>query len=79
MYVRVGCFVARGCAFSRRYIDVCNCYIFSVVNMYLDQLKFCVVRVNGRRYVCCSESNIVSNECNVPTPALCNLSVCTVV
>ena len=24
-------------------------------------LKFCFVCINGRRYVCCSECNIVSN------------------
>ena len=49
-----------------------------LINVYLDHLKFCVVCINGRRYVCCSECN-VSNECNEPTPALCNLSVRTVV
>ena len=38
----------RGCAVSRRYIDVCYCGIFSVVNMYLVHLKFCVVCINGR-------------------------------
>ena len=32
--------------------------------------------VLGRRYVCCSQWNVVSNE---PTPALCNLSARTVV
>ena len=40
--------------------------MFSVVNMYLDHLKFGVVCIG--RYVCCSECNVVSNE-----PALCNL------
>ena len=50
-----------------------------VVNVYLDNLKFCVVCINGRRYVCCSECNVVSNDCHEPTPALCNISVCTVV
>ena len=50
-----------------------------VVNVYLDHLKFCVVYNNGRRYVCCSECNIISNECNEPTPALCDISVRTVV
>ena len=29
--------------------------------------------------MCCSECNVVSNECNEPTPALYNLSVRTVV
>ena len=64
LYVRVSCFVVRGCAVSRRYIDVCNCDVFSVLNVYLDHLKFCV---NGRRYVCCSECNVV---CDEPTPCL---------
>ena len=41
--------------------------MFSIVNVYLDHLKFCVVFIDGRRYVCCSESNVVSNECNEPT------------
>ena len=34
LYVRVNCFVVRGCAVSRRYIKVCNCDMFGVVNMY---------------------------------------------
>ena len=33
-----------------------------VVNMYIDHLKVCVVCINGRRCVCCSEYYIVSNE-----------------
>ena len=37
--------------------------MFNVVNVYLDNLKFCVVCINGRRYVCCS-------ECNEPTSSL---------
>ena len=56
---------------SRRYINVCNCDMFSVVNVYLDHLmKLCVVCINGGRYVCCSECNVVSNECNDPTSCL---------
>ena len=43
LYVRVSCFVVRGCGVSRRYIDVCYCDMFSVVNVYLDHLKLCVV------------------------------------
>ena len=70
LYVRASCFVVRGCAVSRRYIPVCNCDMFSVVYVYLDHLKFCVVCINGRRYVCCSEYNVVSNYCNEPTPCL---------
>ena len=52
------------------YIYVCFCDMFSVVNVYLDHLKFCVVCINSRRYVCCSEFNVVSNECNEPTSCL---------
>ena len=55
LYVRVSCFVVRGCGGSRRYIYVCYCDIFSVVNVYLDHLKFYVVCINSRRYVCCRE------------------------
>ena len=43
LYVRVSCFVVRGCGVSRRYIDVCYCDMFSVVNVYLDHLKFYVI------------------------------------
>ena len=70
LYVRVSCFAVRGCAVSRRYINVCNCDMFGVVNMYLDHLKFCVVCKNGRRYVCCSECCVAYNECNEPIPCL---------
>ena len=70
LYVRVSCFVVRGCGVSRRYIDVCYCDMFSVVNVYLDHLKFCVVSINSRRYVCCSECDVVSTACNEPTSCL---------
>ena len=53
LYVCVRCFVVRGCSVLRRYIDVCN--IFSVVNVYLDHLKFCVVCINGLMYDCCGK------------------------
>ena len=36
LYVHVSSFVVRGCAVSRRYINVFNCDMFSVVNVYLD-------------------------------------------
>ena len=62
LYVCVNCFLVRVCAVSMSYINVCNCYIFSVVNVYLDHLKCCVVCINGRRYVCCGECYVVSNE-----------------
>ena len=70
LYVRVSCFVVRGCGVSRRYIDVWYFDMFSVVNVYLDHLKFYVVCINSRRYVCCSECDVVSNECNEPTSCL---------
>ena len=70
LYVCVSCFVVRGCGFSRRYIDVCYCDMFSVFYVYIDHLKFCVVCINSRRYVCCSECDVVSNECNEPTCCL---------
>ena len=70
LYVSVSCFVVSECDVSRRYIDVCNCDMFSVVNVYLDHLKFCVVCVNGRIYVCCGKSYVVSNECDEPTSRL---------
>ena len=70
LYVPVSCFVVRGCAVSRRYIKVFNCDMFSDVNVYLDHLKFCFVCIDGRRYVCCSICNSVSNECDDPTSCL---------
>ena len=53
--------------------------MFSVVNVYLDHLTFCVVCIDGSWYVCCSECNVVSIECNEPTSCLVNLSARTVV
>ena len=44
--------------------------MFSVVNVYHDHLKFSVVCINGIRYICCSECNVVSGECNEPTSCL---------
>ena len=44
--------------------------MFSVVNVYLDHLKFWVMCIDGRRYVCCSEYNVVSNECDQATSCL---------
>ena len=70
LYIRVSCFVVRECAVSRRYINDCKCYMFSVVNVYLDHLKLCVVCINCQRYVCCSECNVVFGECNEPTSCL---------
>ena len=49
---------------------VCYCDMFSVVNVYLDHLKFCVMCINGRKYVCCGECYVVSNECDGHTSCL---------
>ena len=61
LYVHVNCFVVCGCTASRKYIDVCNCNVFSGVNVYIDHLKFCVVCIFVRMYVGCSECNAVSH------------------
>ena len=49
---------------------VCNGDVFSVVNVYLDHLKFCIVCIYSQRYVCCSECNVVYGECEEPTHCL---------
>ena len=54
----------RECAVFRRYIDVYYCDMFSVVNVYLDHLKFGVVFMNSQRYVSCGECYVVSNVCD---------------
>ena len=70
LYVCVCYFVVRGCGVSRRYIYVCYCDMFSVVNVYFDNLRFYVACINGRRYVCCGECYVVSDECDEPTSCL---------
>ena len=67
----------RRCAVSRRYINVCNCDMFSVVNVYLDHLKLCVLMVEGMSVVV----NVMLSLVSVMSPptALCNLMVRTVV
>ena len=51
--------------------------MLSVVNVYLDHLKFCVLMVEGMSVVV----NVMLSPMSVmsPPPALCNLSVRTVV
>ena len=72
LYVRVSYFVVRVRVrvVFRRYVNVYNCDMFSVINVYIDHLKFCVVCINGRRYVCYSKFNGVSNERNESTSCL---------
>ena len=80
LHVRVNCFVVRGCAVLRMYINVCNSGLLVLLHMCLDHLKFCVVCIDGRSYVCCSECYVVSNELMmIPPPAMCKLLVGTVV
>ena len=68
LFVRVNCFVVRGSAVSRRYINVCNNDVFSIVNMYVDHLKLYMVCINSQIYDCWSEYYVVSNERDDPTP-----------
>ena len=60
-------------------MDVCYCDMFSVVNVYLDHLKFCVVCliVEGMSVVV----NVMLSLMSVmsPPPALYNILVCTAV
>ena len=56
----------------------CMSYV-SVVNVYLDYLKFCAVCINGRMYVCCGECMLFLMGVMSPPPALCNISVRSVV
>ena len=54
----------------------CNCYMFSVVNMYHDSLKLCVLIDEVISFVV----NVMLSPMSVmsPAPGLCNLSVHTV-
>ena len=58
---------------------MCNCNIFSVVHVYRDHLKLCVVSING--LLMSMVVNVMLSLMSVisPSPALCNLSVHTVV
>ena len=77
LYIRVSCLVVRGCGVSRRYIDVCYCDMFSVVNVFLDHLKLCVVCINIRMNVFVVNVRLSLMSVMSPPPALCNLSECT--
>ena len=43
LYVRVSCFVVRGCGVSRRYIDVCYCDIL----LLMCTLTICVASLQN--------------------------------
>ena len=68
LYVFVCCFVVRGCAVTRRYIDVCNCDTFGIVSVKLDHLKFDVMFIYSRRNGCCSVWYVVTDERDKLTP-----------
>ena len=64
LYIRVSCFVVRGSAVSRRYINVCICDMFSVGNVYLDHLKLRALMVKGMSIL--ENVMLSSNKCNEP-------------
>ena len=63
------------CCFKEVYIYIYICiYIYIAImirlvllNVYLDHLMFCVVCINGQRYVCCGECYVIFDECYEPT------------
>ena len=63
------------------FISTIMCIVLLIsINLLFKKKKKCrTVCINGQRYVCCIECNVVSNECNESTPVLCNLSARTVV
>ena len=61
------------CCFEEVY-KVCNCNMLSVVNVYLDHLKFCVLMLEGMSVVVNVMLSLMS-----PHLALCQLSVRLVV
>ena len=67
IYSRAGLMTALQVAMSFSFCLPHPVTVSNVVNVYPKHLKFFVVCINGRRYVCCSECNVVSNECNEPT------------
>ena len=77
LYVYVYCFVVRGCAVSRRYIDVCYCDMFIQYTLTIFSSVSCILMVEGMSVVV----NVMLSLTSVmsPPPALCNLSLLTVV
>ena len=86
LYVRVSFFVVRGCSVWRRYINVCNCVMFSVVNVYLDHHS--VEQPCSRLYgcgdkwiawilflVCFIETPLIDQGCTVLFLGICFLDV----
>ena len=71
------CDIVRRCAISRKYIYVCYWDMCSVVNVCLDHSVLCVLMVEGMYVVVNVMFSLVSVMS--PLPALCNLSLRTVV
>ena len=63
VYVCVCCFVVCGCAVSRRYIDVCYCDLFSVVNFCCGECY--VVSDECDEPTSCIVQPIVAHFCEV--------------
>ena len=63
---------------SRGGIDVCNCDMFSVVNVYPDHLKLCVLMAEGMSVVVNLMLSLMSVMSPPPPHVLCNLYVCRV-
>ena len=76
LYVHVSCFVVRGCAVSRMFALV-MCFVLLICTLTISSSVLCVLMVED--IVCCSECNVVSDECDEPTTCLCDLLVRTVV
>ena len=75
LYVRVNCvIVVRGCAVSRRYTHVCNCDLFSAVNVYLVLCELMIEGMSVVINVMLSLMSLISSS-----PAVCNISTRTVV
>ena len=77
LYVRLICFLVRGCAVSMRSIHVCNSDMFSIVNLYLHHVKLCVVCIYSRGMPVLVNVMLCLMNVMSPPPNLCNL-VCSV-
>ena len=68
--------MVRGCAVSKRYINVCNCDMFGVVNVYLDHLKFYQVLNNVIITVNSLELNVLRIQLQRPVHRLQSSIIC---
>ena len=79
LYVRVSCFVVRGCAVSMRYImfAIVICLVVLMCTLTIGCSVLCVLMVEGMSVVVDVMLSLMSVMS--PPPALCNLSARTVV